>query len=1071
MWVEHEGVPPTALNRTSRTRADVANLIEMDSDSQNAIGEGIDDVALALLLLAPASIGPEQLDQLVGASKRADLVLAKLREAQHKFQHLKQARAAAAAKRQLLREEYLNTYRSSPEVRAALAMGETDSSVAISMQLIESRWQAAISAWTRREAIFQNVRERLESEACAARQHAILIIRESIAVALKAGNVDEARQLRDTIDEHYPQAEFEANAQPVRERIEQQRRDAAASANWIDVIEASGMLRARKRYLVRPDCSEVVFRKARICAAKGILLRLPPPLGPAENSSLSSEQLDAASQFDGNVLLTARAGSGKTTVVAARAALLLKHEGLDPSIVMVVAFNTTAAREVGDRIGRNLGNRTYANARTFHSLAWAIVDPPRSKKPLFDEDRNEVSEAARSVFIQRLVRDACTPTFRQLMYRFFRAEVRELDVLGEFLSPADRYLYVRALPQITLAGKRVKSLGEKYIADFLFEHGISYEYEPKLDWDDREYRPDFGFVRSGRDIYWEHWAITLPEETLPAHWDVSAVDYLAERDRKRAYWRKRVDCGAPVMLIESTTSELGQGREVFEAILAERVRSAGIEVRRLPKEELEKAQLPERISNMAKLFGQFISRAKKQRWTPDDVRQQLQAKRPEGERTRVFAELACNMYEKYESALAAQGHFDFDDLLARAADRVRDTRGAIRIPVGVGTTVAVRELRHLLVDEFQDLSPLFFDLVSALREQQAELQLFGVGDDWQAINSFAGASLKYFRDFEGLVHPAKRMLLLANRRCASNIVDLSNQVMTGLGPPAQCLPDAPLGSIWRIQIGDVDINLQRDRAFLPYPDESDWKLARAIKVCFDVIITDSEHNTFAVLARTGRVANVPLSAIQSRLRNLVRSNGSGATVTVSTVHGMKGGEAEVVLLLFPSNRAFPLIHPDDSLFSIFGRTGADALGEERRLLYVALTRAKRELFFIIDENGLTDFIPGTTTQNYRLRYDNYEDIGLPGTALIQCTGRYTYGVREALKARAFAWDPKMQRWIREFSDLRSAAAVAREMRAEYADAIAEGSLGLRLKTFDAEDVEEPPTSTTFLGGDDDGVGD
>ena len=1037
----------------------------MDSDTRSDIDDGVDDVALALLLLAPATIVPEQLDRLVVVSKRGDLVLAKLREAQDKFRQSKQLRAADAAKRQLLREEYFDTYRSSPEVRAALAMGETDSSVAHFMQLTERRWDAAISAWTQREAILQNVRERLGSEARAARQREALIVRESIAVALGAGKLDEARRLRDTIDEHYPQAEFEANVRPIRERIEQQKGDAAALANWIDIIEASGVLRARKQYLIRPDCSEAVFREARICAARDVLLRLSLPPRIGESNSLSAEQLDAASQFDGNVLLTARAGSGKTTVVAARAALLLKHEQLDPATVMVVAFNRTAARGVGDRIGRNLGNRTYANARTFHSLAWAIVDPPRSREPLFDEDRNEVSQAKRSLFVQRLVRDACTPTFRQLMYKFFRAEVRELDVLGEFLSPTDRYLYVRALPQVTLAGERVKSLGEKYIADFLFEHGIDYKYEPTLDWDDREYRPDFGFVLSRRDIYWEHWAITLPEETLPAHWDVSAVDYLAQRDRKRAYWRKRVDRGDPVMLIESAASELGQGRESFEAILAERMCGAGVALIRLPQHELEKAQLPQRISTMSKLFGQFISRAKKHRWTPDNVRQRLEANRPEGQRTRVFAELACNMYEKYESALVAEGRFDFDDLLARAADRVRDTRGAIRIPVGLGTGVAVRELRHLLIDEFQDLSPLFFDLVSALREQQPELQLFGVGDDWQAINSFAGANLKYFLDFESLVRPAKRMLLLANRRCASNIVDLSNQIMGGLGHPAQYLPDTPPGRIWRIHTGDMDFNPERDRPFLPYPDESDWKLARAVKACFDVIITDTEHKTFAVLARTGRVAGVPLSAFESRLRSLVRSNGSEATVTVSTVHGMKGGEADVVFLLFPSNRAFPLIHPDDSLFSIFGRTGADTLAEERRLLYVALTRAKRELFFITDENGLTDFVPGTAAQTFQLRYDKYEDIGLPGTALIQCTGKYAYSIREALKARAFAWDPKMQRWIRAFSDLPAADAVARELRADHADAIADGSLDLLLKSFDAEAQDQSSASTT-VGGDD-----
>lgn len=48
--------------------------------------------------------------------------------------------------------------------------------------------------------------------------------------------------------------------------------------------------------------------------------------------------------------------------------------------------------------------------------------------------------------------------------------------------------------------------------------------------------------------------------------------------------------------------------------------------------------------------------------------------------------------------------------------------------------------KHILVDEFQDISPQRASLLAALRRQNSQTTLFAVGDDWQAIYRFAGRS-------------------------------------------------------------------------------------------------------------------------------------------------------------------------------------------------------------------------------------------------------------------------------------------------------------------------------------------
>jgi len=42
-----------------------------------------------------------------------------------------------------------------------------------------------------------------------------------------------------------------------------------------------------------------------------------------------------------------------------------------------------------------------------------------------------------------------------------------------------------------------------------------------------------------------------------------------------------------------------------------------------------------------------------------------------------------------------------------------------------------------MIDEYQDFSPLYYELVSAISKYNPDLKIICVGDDWQLINSFA----------------------------------------------------------------------------------------------------------------------------------------------------------------------------------------------------------------------------------------------------------------------------------------------------------------------------------------------
>jgi superfamily I DNA/RNA helicase len=79
-------------------------------------------------------------------------------------------------------------------------------------------------------------------------------------------------------------------------------------------------------------------------------------------------------------------------------------------------------------------------------------------------------------------------------------------------------------------------------------------------------------------------------------------------------------------------------------------------------------------------------------------------------------------------------------------------------------------------------------------------------------------------------------------------------------------------------------------------------------------------------------------------------------VRVGTVHSFKGLEVDIVFVLRACERAFPLIHSDFTLFRLFGDSEQQILEDERRLFYVALTRAKEQVWFLTETDRESDFV-------------------------------------------------------------------------------------------------------------------
>lgn len=705
---------------------------------------------------------------------------------------------------------------------------------------------------------------------------------------------------------------------------------------------------------------------------------------------MDEEQLQACARPERHRLIRARAGSGKTRTLAALAALTIYDEALSPDQVLVLAFNKKAASEIGDRIRSAAAIDEFRSARTFHSLAWQLADHA-GRELIFDDGNLAPSRRRQTGFVERLIESMMNPAFRERLYEFFRRELEQLDRLGSVLPKQEYLAWRRAMADYTLGGETVKSNGEKFIADFLFEHGIPYRYEKVWSWDKQDrlradpYRPDFSIADGGRDVILEHWAVDPQDRSaqVPDWWKTDTRAYIDQIEAKRQFCEKR-----GIVLLETHTGMLRRGRGVFEGQLKQLLEGAGIRCRKLGHDELvdRVAAAPRTVSRMAELFVQFISRAKKRGWTVDDVAAVIRDAPDAEPRSRAFHEIAVHAYAAYERQLAAQSSMDFDDLLISAAECVRADGGAARLQLDRKTSIAIRDLRWILIDEFQDFSELYYGVIDAILEANPSIRVVAVGDDWQAINGFAGAQLKFFNAFADHFSGAGTATVSKNRRSGRAIVGAGNQLMAGRGPPALAHNDFG---------GEIDV-VAADKVWVergtPYAEIAtsvrhdgrtsvNWEFAQALKACVDYIVgsvfMDSARGlrwmpSVLILARTGHAYGENLATFGEGLQRALREHPAlqdlandfavrdgvrnpapeGATpIEVMTAHKSKGKEADTVIVLEATTRQFPKVHADNQLFGPFGVTAEDVLADERRLFYVAVTRAEHRLL-ILTETGM-----------------------------------------------------------------------------------------------------------------------
>ncbi|MCY4600037.1 MAG: UvrD-helicase domain-containing protein [Acidobacteria bacterium] len=646
---------------------------------------------------------------------------------------------------------------------------------------------------------------------------------------------------------------------------------------------------------------------------------------------LTIEQANAIATDEDVTLVLAGAGTGKTSVITGKIAHLVRNQHVPPKEILVLAFNKKAASEIRDRLPDDLGG---VEISTFHAFGNKVIGKATGRKPILAPWADDEWAFGRKV--ETILQDAIQSQEAGPKVLGFLALFRNaLKSAFDFKNLTEYTSHLQRGDLRTLTGIKVKSFEEVQVANFLSMNGVDFEYERPYEeqtatGQHRQYQPDF--YLPDYNIYIEHFALNedgFPPPYMPGY-------------RDGVMWKRRVHLRNGTDLIETYSHQYARG------VLHEELRNAllerGVKLQVVSIKQLLDGLRALTTTWLARLVGVFLKHVKNSAVSREELENRATTG-ARGVRERAFLAVFDAVFTRYEEDLEAEDAVDFEDMIGKAAEHIRG--GAWK-----------QRYRHVLVDEFQDISAGRMALIAALR--RPGLAYFLVGDDWQSIYRFAGSDVSLVRRCgEYLGHVRERTLTTTFRYGEGILEPTAAFVQRNPHQTQRSLRTDSTADDEGITI--VASESQRQGVAMALDDisvEAPGGRAGGTRG------TDDELSVLCI----GRYRHSRESIPDRRRRHWPKYE-------FSTAHGAKGREADytVVLDLTDDRMGFPSQLEDDPLLDLVLPPTSDSgvsWAEERRLFYVATTRARRGAYLVADRVQPSEFV-----REVRATYESTRQVG------------------------------------------------------------------------------------------------
>ena len=656
---------------------------------------------------------------------------------------------------------------------------------------------------------------------------------------------------------------------------------------------------------------------------------------------LDDQQREAIVTLGENVLVVAAAGSGKTSTIVAKTHYLVNKMHVDPRNILVVTYTRKAAEELQKRVGV-----AGVECSTFHKHAIDTIARIEGEKPVICENTT-LATLFDSLFHHNSAIESAFFLFQTVQKTLLKYNY-EYGSYKEYLKALIEY--GKMAPYRDMDGKLcyVKSREEMEIMVILTELGLNVRYEEKYPYNTaskqyRQYKPDFTihYEKDGveRCIYLEHYALDRFGR-VPVWFGEGKQGGWAKADRdynEGVKWKQLVHDMNGTTLIYTTSADFQQGitsaRERIITLL---------EQNNIPYEPLTMAQKTQKlavplnrsIESLVKLISGFIALLKANGRSIQELLHSISDNDTNKARnTFLLKHLVQPLYDTYEQTLKEKHECDFTDCLLHAANLLEKQQ--------------IYNYDYILVDEFQDMSMDKYKYLKALRRKNPRTRIFCVGDDWQSIYRFSGSDISLFSQFEKFNGPTEELKIEATHRFGEPLLQRSSDFVQQ--NPAQ---------------KKKKLRPDKDRVtYLAFAGYEDLKKERAIierqisKLPEDArvyIVSRYRYDIGSVFPEVAnRITDENGSAIDLQI--------AGRKVQALTAHSSKGLEADYVFLLNCNSGyddyGFPSQVADDPILDyVLSKTDSFDHAEERRVFYVAITRAKRASYVLFDKQYPSLFV-------------------------------------------------------------------------------------------------------------------
>lgn len=669
------------------------------------------------------------------------------------------------------------------------------------------------------------------------------------------------------------------------------------------------------------------------------------PLDKQQRRSIVSEE--------DNCLVVSSAGSGKTSSIVGKVKYLTEIKGIAPERILLISYTNKAAAELTERMATN-GLRGY----TFHKLAIDIIGKTTGTKP-------SICDNTDSLFVDIYHKLLNKSFFKKSIVEYFvdcqmneadweqrknerrkqLSEQKNVQLKAMFPDMDGRAIYVRSEQEQKICFA-LSSLGVKFRYEEPYEHLLADEMHS-------QYRPDYSiyFEQGGvtKRIYLEHFGVD--EHGLVPAWFAKDKGITYEEANQKyndgITWKKAAHekFGTQLLVTSSVDFHYSEIRDKLRKLLDD----AGVPIQEKTDEELYDLVLPKGSKQekaFIRLVVTFVTLVKSSCKSIKEVLKQ--AKNADDERSVfIIKNIFQPIYERYINALSDSNQIDFTDAILQATEICSTTH-----PV---------EYDYIIVDEFQDISVDRYNFLKVLRGGNPPAKLYCVGDDWQSIYRFSGSDMALFNQFPEYFGATEINKIETTYRFGEPLVSLSSNFIQRNKAQIQK------------NIHSFSSEIRTELEFFAY-DRRDY-----CNTIGQLVASIPSNKSIFLLGRYS-FDDYYLSFMYQSIKegNRFYYVIERRKIEFLTVHKSKGLEADYVILLQcnKDTYGFPSQVSDDPVLNyVLTKSDQFPYGEERRLFYVAITRAKIKTLVLYDKRFPSAFVdeflhPEKVTEKSYVKHPN-----------------------------------------------------------------------------------------------------